>query len=117
MTQNDTKDAVLLAYRQTMSAYFAATNNLALETSLLKICTDLRELYTHLNQEDLASRTSEFAAASEIMQKSVFPKIEALNKQIDSMVNVETKVKDALLDLLKLSSSASFFGITLPGSI
>jgi hypothetical protein len=110
MTQADVKAAVVAAQGSVNEAFWAHQDE-PLGDELMDIELLLNDMVTKLNQDDLESRSAEFAASASAMKDGVLPKIKQLDHSVAKMVDVDEKVKTALSDLLKLSSSVSFFKI------
>lgn len=110
MTQADVKDAVTAAQSSVNDAFWAHQNE-PLGDELMDIELALNDMVTKLNQDDLESRSEEFTAAADAMKDGVLPKIKQLDQSVAGLVDADEKVKTALSDLLKVSSSVSFFKI------
>ena len=110
MTQAETRTLLETSAKSISAAYFDIKDEAARDT-FMKLETDINGVLTTLNQDDLESRTEEFASAAATMQKSVLPAIKQLDASIEKIIAVEGAVKVALTDLVKLSSTVSFFKI------
>jgi hypothetical protein len=110
MEQNEVRELVAAAQNSVGLAYWDATDE-EVKGILMELGIDLDEVFTYLNQEDLASRTKEFTLAADTMSTSVLPGIKKLNERVEKIIQVEGSVKTALADAMKLSQSVSFFSI------
>ncbi|MGD0904997.1 MAG: hypothetical protein ABR924_19000 [Terracidiphilus sp.] len=110
MNQNDTRAALEAAAHSTYNAYWDV-KDAALKQQLLDLFGNISDVSTKLNQEDLQSRDSDFKAAGANMTKKVLPGIKQLTKQVAEIAQVESSLKTAMEDLVKVSASIGFFGI------
>jgi hypothetical protein len=110
VNQNDTRAALEAAARSTYNAYWDV-KDAALKQQLLALSCHMSDVFTQLNQEDMQSRDSDFKAAGANMTKNVLPGIKQLTKQVAEIAKVESSLKTAMEDLVKVSASIGFFGI------
>jgi hypothetical protein len=109
MTQDEVKQTATQAYASAMAAYWGATPGMRGQLAL--VTSGMNAVITALNQDDLQSRTADFQTAAATMQHYVLPDIKKLDASVAKMVAVDDTIKAALTDLMKLSSSVSFFKI------
>lgn len=110
MNQSEVKSAVVKAQGSVNEAFWGHQDS-DLGDTLMDVELALNDMLTRLNQSDLESRSEEFEAAVSAMKTSVLPSIKQLDHSVAELVAVDDNVKTALSDLLKVSSSVSFFKI------
>lgn len=111
MTQSDVRDLVAKAAQSASDAYWDAATSDEDKAILAGLVTGLNTLHTQLDQQDLASRTDDFNAATNVMQKAILPGVKRLDASVAKVDMVEGCVKTALADAMRLSMATSFFAI------
>lgn len=110
MNQDQVRKLVIKAIQSVYVAYFSQDNP-GIQQTLMLLEANLSSVLTQLNKDDLQSRDAEFTAAAEAMKKNILPRIKQLDLDVEKFVKIEDDIKQAMSDLLKLSSSVSFFQI------
>ena len=110
MTQSEVRALIELVRNSVAAAYWVATDA-GVREQLMSLATSLADVLTKLNQSDLESRTEDFTTAAETMSTRVLPSDKQLDASVETLIQVEGAVKEALSDAMKLSQSVSFFKI------
>lgn len=112
MDQNSARQTIEAAAKSAQTMYWATRDQDA-RAHLMDVSTNLNDLLAKLNQDDLASHEAEFQAAGNLLKTQILPKLQALDKSVEKLIQAEGVLKTGLGDLMKVSTTVSFF--KLPG--